>query len=312
MRRTKKCLYCGKEFSTQSAVKKYCSTECADAAKLETKRKRNNLLKDLEPISGLQQQDYFTFSKAAVLMGCSRQYIYKLVGQGKLPASRISNRMSIIRRADIETLLKGNPYHRVIPCQLPKVPQISAGKLQTKGKGRIDEPMDFYSGEEVMSIYKVKQSWLYSCAKRNGIPTCRISGRTYYSKRHIDEHFGTAIDYDAIEAWLTTFEVEEQYGMKATALRAYAYRHKIPTKKEYGITYYSKQHLDEHRRTDLRNDDRFFTTSEACLLMNVTGANLTHIIKQYHIAKERVGVNNLLLKTDVERVITERKAKGLQ
>lgn len=132
------------------------------------------------------------------------------MGQGKLPASRISNRMAIIRRVDIENLLKGNPYRRVIPCQLPKVPKTSVSKLQTKGKERIDEPMDFYSGEEVMNIYKVKQSWLYSCAKRNSIPTCRISGRTYYSKRHIDEHFGTAIDYNAIEAWLTTSEVEEQ------------------------------------------------------------------------------------------------------
>ena len=35
MKRTKKCLYCGKEFSTQSAVKKYCCMECAEAAKLE-------------------------------------------------------------------------------------------------------------------------------------------------------------------------------------------------------------------------------------------------------------------------------------
>lgn len=54
-------------------------------------------------------------SKAAILMGCSRQYIYKLVAMGKLKASRISNRMAFIRRADIERMLESNPYHRILP-----------------------------------------------------------------------------------------------------------------------------------------------------------------------------------------------------
>ena len=53
--------------------------------------------------------------------------------------------------------------------------------------------LDYYSGEEVMSIYKVKKSWLYTSAKRNQIPMCRIAGKNYYSKRHIDEFFGTAV-----------------------------------------------------------------------------------------------------------------------
>lgn len=49
----------------------------------------------------IQHQEYLTFSKAAVLIGCSRQYIYKLVTLGKLKASRISNRMAFIRKTDL-------------------------------------------------------------------------------------------------------------------------------------------------------------------------------------------------------------------
>lgn len=89
---------------------------------------------------------------------------------------------------------------------------------------------DFYSGEEVMSLYKVKQSWLYTTAKRNRISICRIAGKNYYSKKHVDEFFGTAVDMDSITDWLLTEEAEEQFGMKPAALRAYAYRHRIPTK----------------------------------------------------------------------------------
>ncbi len=100
------------------------------------------------------------------------------------------------------------------------------------------------SGEEVMSIYKVKKSWLYTSAKRNQIPMCRIAGKNYYSKRHIDEFFGTAVDLNSITEWVTADYVEDAFCMSKSALRAYAYRHKIPTKREYGRTYYSKEHLE--------------------------------------------------------------------
>lgn len=183
MRRTRKCLYCGKEFSTQSAVKKYCCVECADAAKQEQKKRRERLLRDMEPMAELAGQDYLTFSKAAVLMGCSRQYVYKLVQQGKLPASRLSSRMAFVKRSDIERMMDASPYHRVLPGSNAK----SEKKSQPQTKGREsnnantigEAPMEYYSGEEVMKLYKVNQSWLYTCAKRAGIPICRIAGRTY-------------------------------------------------------------------------------------------------------------------------------------
>lgn len=144
---------------------------------------------------------------------------------------------------------------------------------------------DFYSGEEVMSLYKVKQSWLYTTAKRNRISICRIAGKNYYSKKHVDEFFGTAVDMDSITDWLLTEEAEEQFGMKPAALRAYAYRHRIPTKREYGRTYYSKSHLDELRRTDLVNDERYYTVEQVRQIYGLSSANICHIVKVRHIER---------------------------
>ena len=173
--------------------------------------------------------------------------------------------------------------------------------------------LDFfpYSGEEVMSIYKVKKSWLYTSAKRNQIPMCRIAGKNYYSKRHIDEFFGTAVDINSITEWVTADNVEEAFSMSKSALRAYTYRHKIPTKREYGRTYYSKEHIEELRRTDLMSDDSYYTTDQVQQLYGLTSANICHIVRVHHISKVKVGVKNLLLKTDVERAMAERAAKGL-
>ena len=169
------------------------------------------------------------------------------------------------------------------------------------------EVLDFYSGEEVMSLFKVRQSWLYTTAKRNRIPICRIAGKNYYSKKHVDEFFGMAIDTSNITDWLLIEEAEELFGMKPSALRAYAYRHKIPTKREYGRTYYSKSHLDELRRTDLVNDERYYTVEQVRQIYGLSSANISHIVKVKHIEKIKVGVKNLLLRSDVERVMAERE-----
>ena len=115
MKATRKCSFCGKSFVTRSGMQRYCSEACQAEARRARMTQKNNLFKAVRPIMEIQHQEYLTFSKAAVLMGCSRQYIYKLVAMGKLKASRISNRMAFIRRADIERMLEGNPYHRILP-----------------------------------------------------------------------------------------------------------------------------------------------------------------------------------------------------
>ncbi len=309
MKVTKKCHHCGKEFTTSSGMQKYCSVRCADEAKKAKKKRQRDFLNAVEPVLEIQQQEYLSFSKAAILMGCSRQYIYKLLAQGKLRASRISNRMALVRRTDIERMFEANPYNKVIfgkatPKKKPKPTNPTVPNPS-------EEPLTYLSGEEVMSTYKVKQSWLYTSAKHNRIPICRISGKNYYSKQHIEECLGLSVDISGITDWLTVEQVFEQFGMKSTALHAYAYRHSIPTKKEYGITYYSQTHLAELRQTDLMADERYCTVDEVSEKYGLSKANIHHIVKVNDILKKKVGVRNLLLRSDVERVMAERAARGL-
>lgn len=301
------------EFTANSGVQKYCSVSCADEAKRERKKRNGDFLKAAEPVIGLRQQEYLTFSKAAILMGCSRQYIYKLVNQGKLKASRISSRMAIIRRADIETMLEGSPYNKVVFGNRPK-PASSNRQQQQKKKEPVsvsDEPLTYISGEEVIASYKVKPSWLYTSAKRNQIPICRIAGKNYYSRSHVEECLGLTADIASITDWLTKEQAFDEFGMSATAVHAYAYRHRIPTKREYGIVYYSRTHLAELRQTDMLADDRYCTVDEVSEKYGLSKANIHHITKVHGIEKRKVGVKNLLLRADVERAMAERAAKGL-
>ena len=313
MRKTRKCAFCGKEFTCNSGSQRYCSEHCAEAAKAQRKKKQQDFLKAVQPVIDIASQEYLTFSKAAILMGCSRQYVYKLVNEGKLPASRISSRMAFIRKADIEKMLADNPYHRVLPTSKPK---ISSSLSSKKDKNQIDEspmrfaePLDYISGEDVMTSYKVKKSWLYASAKRNNIPMCKIAGKNYYSRRHMDALFGVTAEIEALTEWLTTEEAEVLYSTTKESLRTQAYRRHIPTKREYGKTYYSKIHLDDIFRPDLKASDAYYTTAEAAEKYGLTKSNICVIVKTNNLTKVKVGVQNLIAKDELDRIMASRLAQ---
>lgn len=312
MKQVRKCKYCGKEFVARSGMQKFCCEECQTKAKEARKKRQLDFMNAVEPVIDLQCQEYLTFAKAAILMGCSRQYVYKLVNEGKLAASRISSRMAFIRKADIEKMLTGNPYHRVLPTNRPKkasVPTTKEGKANAKNvesNAQESEVLDYISGEEVMRIYKVKKSWLYTSAKRNQVPVCRIAGMNYYSRKHMDALFGKSADVEAVSEWLTMKDTQELYGMSAASVRSNAYRHHIPTKREFGQTYYSKDHFEQLRRTDIVNDDRYYTAREAAEKYGMSTANIGIIAKKNSIATIKVGVKNLIPKADFDRIMAER------
>ena len=317
MRKTRKCAFCGKEFTCNSGSQRYCSEQCAEAAKAQRKKRQQDFLKAVQPVIDIASQEYLTFSKAAILMGCSRQYVYKLVNEGKLPASRISSRMAFIRKADIEKMLAGNPYHRVLPTSKLKNPSsLSLKKEHDSSKSTRKEnsfqdiePLEYISGEDVMAIYKVKRSWLYTSAKNNQVPICKIAGKNYYSRKHMDALFGVPAEIEAITEWLTTDEAESLYSTTKESLRTQAYRRHIPTKREYGKTYYSKIHLDEIFRPDLKASDDYYTTVEAANKYGMTKSNICVIVKTNNLTKVKVGARNLIVKEELDRIMANRLAQ---
>ena len=317
MGKTRKCAFCGKEFTSNSGSQRYCSEHCAEAAKAQRKKRQQDFLKAVQPVIDIASQEYLSFSKAAILMGCSRQYVYKLVNEGKLPASRISSRMAFIRKVDIEKMLAGNPYHRVLPTSKPKNPSsLSLKKEHNSSKSTRKEnsfqdiePLEYISGEDVMATYKVKKSWLYVSAKRNNIPVCKIAGKNYYSRMHMDALFGVTAEIESLTEWLTTDEAESLYSTTKESLRTQAYRRHIPTKREYGKTYYSKKHLDEIFRPDLKASDDYYTTAEAAEKYGMTKANIGVIVKTNNLTKVKVGVQNLIVKEELDRIMASRLAQ---
>lgn len=183
-------------FKPEKATQNYCSLECAEAA-IAKQKQWNDVL---APVANVIELEYLTFSKAAILMGCSRQYVYKLVALGKLPASRLSNRMSFIKRDDIEKMLQANPYYRVLPIGLKRKNSkvVTTATKAVSGSSSNDSHQysdqkpsvdrnKYITMEEAMEIYKVSNTTIYNKVKTGNVPQCRIAGKTYYDRPLLDE-----------------------------------------------------------------------------------------------------------------------------
>jgi excisionase family DNA binding protein len=286
------CQWCGKPFIAQKTTTNYCSPQCSKRGyKHRMKERRMELIQSqelLEVKKMLENQEYFTFSQAAKLMGVSRQYIYKLVKEDKLRASRISSRMSFIRRADIELLLKSKPYERVM------------SKVEF-------DIAEYYTAEEIAQKYKVNTKWVWTYTREHNVPKVKIRQFNYYSKKHIDAAFAKYKTDNDLTEWYTPEEIEQKYGMSRVAIRSHVYRNNIPSKKEHGQIFYSKLHFDLSKQTAEDNASEYYTVQEAMKKYNLTRDSVYGILQFHEIKREKKGRFVRFLKVEFDHVMGVRK-----
>ena len=84
-----------------------------------------------------------------------------MVYKGYLQASKISSRLSFVKRSDIDEMLKRHPYE----FRMPK------DTLPIK---------EFYTTAEIMKKFNVSESWIFVMSKKNKIPKTFNRGKTVW------------------------------------------------------------------------------------------------------------------------------------
>ena len=220
-------------------------------------------------------------------MGVTRQYVYKLVKESKLRASRISGKKSLIRRADIELMLKTKPYERIVP------------------KDDFDMS-EYYTAEEIAEKYKVNAKWVWTYTRQHKIPKVKVRKFNYYSKKHIDAAFAKYETDDALTEWYTPEEIEKKYGMTRVAIRSHVYRNNIPSKKEHGQIFYSKLHFDLSKQTAEDDSSEYYTVQETMKKYNLTRDSVYGILQFHEIKREKKGRFVRFLKVEFDHIMGAR------
>ena len=285
------CQWCGKPFIAKKTTTCYCSHQCSNLGYKERIRERKRQMRKmqelLQPKQASEGQDFFSFAQAAKLMGVTRQYIYKLVKENKLRASRISGKKSLIRRADIELMLKTKPYESIKP------------------KDDVDIT-EYYTAEQIAEKYKVNTKWVWTYTREHDVPKVKIRQFNYYSKKHIDAIFAKYRTDDALTEWYTPEEIEKKYGMTRVAIRSQVYRNNIPSKKEHGQIFYSKLHFDLSKQTAENDSSEYYTVQEAMKKYNLTRDSVYGILQFHEIKREKKGRFVRFLKVEFDHIMGAR------
>lgn len=184
------CQHCGTEFTARTTVTKYCSHRCGSLANKAKKRaekvqKSNTETKQVKtkPIEELKAKEFLTVSDVSKLIGCSRQNVYKLINTGKLRATNILEKKTIVRRCDLDGLFN----HSEIEAepQLSVVDKLIQELTEWKQAGAF-EITDCYTINEVLEKYSISETALHNLIKRQSIPKIKKGWYAYVPKPIID------------------------------------------------------------------------------------------------------------------------------
>ena len=173
----KVCENCGKVFTAQRTTTRYCSHKCNSAhykakARGDKISKTNTATNRIinKPHEDLIDKEFLSVNQTAKLIGCSRQAIYKMINSGRLKASRVMQKKTIIKKSNIESMLEQT------------IIELPANDLFI-----VD---DYYYMEEVVVLFGVSPKALYVILKRNNIKKVKKDPYVYVLKKDIHNIFG--------------------------------------------------------------------------------------------------------------------------
>ncbi len=169
------CMHCNNAFIAKTTVTKYCSHNCSRAAwKKRARAKKveesniatfNVLTKDIQELNA---KEILTVKDVATILQISRRTAYRLIKDKVIPSTKISARVTLIQRKEIDKLfVQGPPPH--------------PHKDETKIKFE-----DCYTISEVEKKFGISSKALADLIKREAIIKIRDGKYVYVPKDRID------------------------------------------------------------------------------------------------------------------------------
>ena len=174
------CEVCGTPFFAKMIDSKYCSPKCSKKAysmKKAQEKKEQQRQQQAEKIP--QSREYISIAEAVVMFGISRDTIYRLVRNGKIPSINLGERLTRISRVHIENMFP-------VSAQPESTATITQPQPQKTYKF---DSSDSYTIGEVSKKFGVSDSTVYKTIRRMSIPTCQKGKFVYVPKVEIEKVF---------------------------------------------------------------------------------------------------------------------------
>lgn len=290
----KKCKWCDAIFTAHKTTTNYCSHKCANLAYKDRVRKQRVESLQIEFNKKAQknpnlEKEYLTPTEVSKLLGIGRTSTYRYIRTGQIKVVRFNGK-TLVRRTDIE--------------QMFDFLQIQDVESKPKEKAPITE---FYTTAEVKEKYNIVDSWIFVVAKKHNIPRTFNRGKTYWSKKHIDNYFSKKAANPEISKWYTVQEIQDKFDMTLAAIYTLASKNAIPKKKEGIMVSYSKKHFDIAKGIAQPEEPQYYTVAEAMAKFNLTRDQLYHYAKYHNIPRVKVGKYVKISRPELDSLLGDPK-----
>ena len=282
------CEFCGKEFYAQKVTTRFCSRRCNELAYKQRRRQRQITEAEArvlqKPIEEVGNKEFLSLQDTSVLFGITKRSVYNLIYNGVLQAFRLSSRMTLIRRADIERIFESHVYTKKVKPERKPI-------------------TEFYTTTEIKEKFGVSESWVFKIGKEKNIPKILHHGKTYWSKQHVEKHFAKHIENNAIVEWYSVQDMMEKFNMTTSAVYCFVSKFGIPKKKVKSSVFYSKQHVDAAKGINEPPKEEFYTMKEAVEHFGMTEDQIYKYAKKAKVSKHMEGRIVLMNKQELDAAL---------
>lgn len=282
------CEFCGKEFYAQKVTTRFCSRRCNELAYKQRRRQRQITEAEArvlqKPIEEVGNKEFLSLQDTSVLFGITKRSVYNLIYNGVLQAFKLSSRMTLIRRADIERIFESHVYTKKVKPERKPI-------------------TEFYTTTEIKEKFGVSESWVFKIGKEKNIPKILHHGKTYWSKQHVEKHFDKHIENNAIVEWYSVQDIMEKFNMTTSAVYCFVSKYGIPKKKVKSSVFYSKQHVDAAKGINEPPKEEFYTMKEAVEHFGMTEDQIYKYAKKAKVSKHMEGRIVLMNKQELDAAL---------
>ena len=189
-------------------------------------------------------------------------------------------------------------------------------KLFSRDSDKFDVPEDYITAQNIAKRFKVTVHHVHGRTREANVPKITIKHVNFYELKAVEELFAKneanveLKDKEASE-WMTGIEVEDMMGITTCARRTFVSRHKIPSKKEHGITYYLRSAIENANNVLETYGEHYFTVEQIMEKFNMDREKVYSMVRYNNIRKVQVGRFALFLKEDVIKTLHEKYNKGI-
>lgn len=177
------CQFCEKEFTAKTTKTKFCSLACSSKAYKKRTRQQKIANSNLEttiikskPILDLKDKEFLTVKEVALLLGFAPKTVYRLISQNKIIAYNFSERMTVVKRSELDALFQIiEPNYEIV--------------IRPKERKKESNIADCYTITEIQQKFNISNGALYNIIKRNNIHKFTKGKFTYVSKTDIEAIF---------------------------------------------------------------------------------------------------------------------------